>query len=291
MSENAVTLGAVLRPQVSPEAMLVAARRADQAGLGELWLWEDCFLTGGLTTAAAILASTDRVVVGIGLLPVPLRNVAITAMEIATLDRMFPGRLRVAVGHGVQEWMGQAGARVTSPLGLMREYMSALRALLSGERLDVTGTYVHLDGVSLEWPPASPVPLLMGAIGPKSLALAGECADGVLLDADQSPESVGESIAACRTARAAIGRLDPFETVLYQRYYRGSDGAHALAADPKPGCLDAGLHGDDVTAVVGHIERMRQVGVRTVVLIPAPNEPEPDSYLMHVARDIAPDLG
>ena len=132
-------VGAICRPQTPPEEMLRAAVEADRAGLSELWLWEDCFLEGGLTSAAAILASTERTVVGIGLLPMPLRNVAITAMEVATLARMFPGRLRVAVGHGVQPWMEQVGARVPSPLGLAREYLVALRRLLAGERVTVTG--------------------------------------------------------------------------------------------------------------------------------------------------------
>ena len=63
----------------------------------------------------------------------PLRNVAIAAMEIAAVERMFPGRLIPGVGHGVLSWMGQVGARVASPLTLMREYVPALRALLAGE--------------------------------------------------------------------------------------------------------------------------------------------------------------
>ena len=74
---------------------------------------------------------------GIGLLPVPLRNVALTAMELATLERAIPGRLIGGVGHGVQSWMGQVGARVESPVTLLREYSVALRRLLDGE--SVTG--------------------------------------------------------------------------------------------------------------------------------------------------------
>ena len=66
-------------------------------------------------------ARLDRAAaVGIGVLPVPLRNVALTAMETATLHRLFPGRLTVGVGHGVQDWMGQVGARPESPVTLLR---------------------------------------------------------------------------------------------------------------------------------------------------------------------------
>src|SRR3954467_8313893 len=111
-------LGVVFRPQLPPERLRAVARLAGAGGLGELWLWEDCFLEGGVSTAAAALAWTERVRVGIGLLPVALRNVAVTAMEAATLHRMFPGRAILGVGHGVQAWMGQVGARAESPVTL-----------------------------------------------------------------------------------------------------------------------------------------------------------------------------
>ncbi|CAM5603823.1 LLM class flavin-dependent oxidoreductase OS=Streptomyces tendae OX=1932 GN=F3L20_04795 PE=4 SV=1 [Streptomyces tendae] len=77
-------------------------------------------------------------------------------MEAASLHRMFPGRPILGVGHGVQDWMGQVGARVGSPLTLLREHLLALRALLAGETVTTKGRYVTLDGVALDWP--RPVP-------------------------------------------------------------------------------------------------------------------------------------
>ena len=280
-------VGAICRPQVSPEEMLRAAVEADRAGLAELWLWEDCFLEGGLTSAAAILGSTEQVVVGIGLLPMPLRNVAITAMEISTLARMFPGRLRVAVGHGVQPWMEQVGARARSPLGLAREYLTALRALLSGETVTVTGDYVRLDGVSLGWPPQSPVPVLLGAIGPKSLALAGECADGVLLDADFGVAAAREAVDTCRAARAAAGVDAPFQVALYQRFYRGPGAEASLQRDLRPGGSDVGIV-DEVDAVVRRVRELGASGVETVVLMPSGDEADPAGYLRVAAQQVAP---
>ena len=276
------TVGAICRPQVAPQEMLRAAIEADRAGLEELWLWEDCFLEGGLTSAAAILAATDRVVVGIGLLPMPLRNVAVTAMEIATVARMFPGRLRVTVGHGVQPWMEQVGARARSPLGLAREYLVALRRLLAGERVTVAGQYVTLDDVQLGWPPVDRVPILLGAIGPKSLALAGECADGVLLDADFSVEGAASAVSACLDARSAAGIDEPFEAALYQRYYRGPDAAEALTRDLRPGGSDAGITGG-ADAVAERIRALGAVGVGTVILMPSATDPDPTDYLRFVS--------
>lgn len=183
-------LGVVFRPQLPPERLRAVARAADDAGLEELWLWEDCFLEGGISAAAAALAWTERVRVGVGLLPVPLRNVAVTAMEAATLHRMFPGRAILGVGHGVQDWMGQVGARAESPVTLLREHLDALRALLRGERVSTDGRYVKLDGVALDWPPTGAPEVLAGATGPRSLRLSGAAADGTVLTAATAPEGV-----------------------------------------------------------------------------------------------------
>src|ERR1700761_9207946 len=101
-------LAATCWPEVPPERLRAAARAADDYGLAELWLWEDCFYAGAMSAAAAVLAWTERVPVAVGVLPAPLRNVALAAMETAALQRLFPGRVTVGVGHGVQRWMGQA---------------------------------------------------------------------------------------------------------------------------------------------------------------------------------------
>jgi len=87
------------------------ARRLDEGGADQLWLIEDCFFTSGVSLAAAALSVTERLHVGLGILPAVARNPAVTAMEIATLCGLAPGRVLPGIGHGVQEWMAQMGAR------------------------------------------------------------------------------------------------------------------------------------------------------------------------------------
>ena len=77
-------------------------------------------------------------------MPAPLRNPALAAMEIATLARLFPGRFVPAAGHGVQAWMDQVGASVSSPMTLLREWVTATRSLLHGQPVTVSGRYVRL---------------------------------------------------------------------------------------------------------------------------------------------------
>jgi alkanesulfonate monooxygenase SsuD/methylene tetrahydromethanopterin reductase-like flavin-dependent oxidoreductase (luciferase family) len=187
---------------------------AERASVAELWLWEDCFLQGGIAQAAAALGSTETLTVGLGVLPAPLRNVVTTAMEIATLEAIFPGRLRLGIGHGVQDWMRQAGAAVASPLTLMREYITALSDLLAGRSVTVDGRYVRLAGVRLDWPPQQRVPVLIGGTGPKTLALAGELADGVILDSRYTVATLRDALGHVAAGRPDSGET-PFSTVLF----------------------------------------------------------------------------
>lgn len=284
-------LGAVFRPQLPPERLRDVARLADESGLEELWLWEDCFREGGISTAAAALAWTERLRVGVGLLPVPLRNVAITAMEAAALHRMFPGRPVVAVGHGVQDWMGQVGARVESPVTLLREHLVALRALLGGERVTTEGRYVRLDDVALDWPPAGPVPVLAGATGPRSLRLAGEAADGTLLTASTTADGVRRARRLIDEGRETAGRTDPHQVVVYLLTATGPDAAARLRAELVDEGLesvpDLGVAGD-AAVVAKAVQRLSDAGADRVVLQPTGDEPDPEGFVRFAAQEVRP---
>ncbi|MGW4598774.1 LLM class flavin-dependent oxidoreductase [Streptomyces sp. NPDC004457] len=284
-------LGVVFRPQLPPERLRAVARLADDVGLEELWLWEDCFLEGGVSTAAAALAWTERVRVGIGLLPVPLRNVAVTAMEAASLERMFPGRAILTLGHGVQDWMGQVGARAASPLGLLGEHLDALRALLRGERLSVRGRYVQLDDVALDWPPRRPVDVLAGGTGPRTLRLSGEKADGTLLTAATSADGVRRARELVEEGRRAAGRDGSHRIVVYLLAATG-EGAEErmraeLAAEGLEARADVGVAGD-AGAVAEAVRRLAGAGADTVVLQPTADEPDPEGFVRFAAREVRP---
>jgi alkanesulfonate monooxygenase SsuD/methylene tetrahydromethanopterin reductase-like flavin-dependent oxidoreductase (luciferase family) len=184
------------------------ARRLDAGGADQLWLIEDCFYTAGVSLAAAALAVTERLQVGLGILPAVARNPAVTAMEIATLDGLGPGRVLPGIGHGVQAWMAQMGARTPSPLTTLEEVIVAVTRLLAGETVTSDGREVHLDAVALDRPPPSPPPVLAGVRGPKSLAMAGRVAGGVVLAEPAGPAYV-------RLALDQAGHPEPFHVAVF----------------------------------------------------------------------------
>ena len=281
------SLGMIFQPSFAPERLLPAARRAEQAGIEELWLWEDCFKESGIAAMTAALGATERLRVGVGILPMPLRNVALTAMELATIERLFPGRARFGVGHGVLDWMGQVGQRAASPLTLMREYVPALRRLLDGEEVTVDGRYVHLDRVRLDWPPQQRLPVLAAGEGPKTLALTGAVADGTVVSAGWSPTALRSAVARIEEGRAEAARTGEHEVVVFLMAAFGPDAAARMEGE-----FDRwGLEGDRRFAATGEDEAIEAVvrdladaGATTVLLQSLSGEPDLDSYTDGVAR-------
>jgi alkanesulfonate monooxygenase SsuD/methylene tetrahydromethanopterin reductase-like flavin-dependent oxidoreductase (luciferase family) len=258
-------LGAIARPNLPPELIAEVALAGEASGLEELWVWEDSYWEGGISMSAALLGMTDRLRVGVGLLPVPLRNVTLAAMEIAAVDRLFPGRFVAGLGHGVQEWMGQSGVRAASPMTLMREYIGALRPLLQGEEVTVTGDYVNLDRVKLVWPPSVPTPLHIGGVGPNSLRVSGEVGDGTILVSDTTVDDLPRILGLVDEGRSASGR----------------PGEHVVTV-----FVSAAV--EDPAAIAERVAAWTAAGAHRVVLEPAADEPDPVGFVRFVAQQVQP---
>jgi alkanesulfonate monooxygenase SsuD/methylene tetrahydromethanopterin reductase-like flavin-dependent oxidoreductase (luciferase family) len=221
------SIGAVFPARADVATLPAFARRTEALGFDELWLIEDCFLSGGMVMATSALAATRRLRVGLGLMPVPLRNPALAAMEIGALARLHPGRFTAAFGHGVREWMEQSGASPARRMAALAEVTSTVRALLAGDTITSRGSYVKLTGVALDPPPERPPPILIGSTGPRGLALAAAHADGFLL-----PEGCGPAFIARAVAQAfeIAPRARPPLAVVYAWMRVEDDGERARLA-------------------------------------------------------------
>ena len=247
-----------------PDLVLETARRLEDGGADQLWVIEDCFFTAGPSLAAAALAVTERLTVGLGILPAVARNPAVTAMEFATLCGLGPGRFLPGIGHGVQDWMGRMGARTPSPLTTLEEVIGTVTRLLAGETVTFHGREVHLDEVALDRPPVPAPPVLAGVMGPRSLELAGRVAGGTVLADPACPTYV-------RLALDQAGHPDPFHVAVFAPICVTSDraSAHELMAPWVAGRLDESTPGmqalpffDDLLA------RYRDRGVSAVAGMP-----------------------
>ncbi|OKJ93150.1 LLM class flavin-dependent oxidoreductase [Amycolatopsis sp. CB00013] len=299
-------------PRELPAARLTGlARRAEREGLDEVWIVEDCFYAGGIATASAVLAATEKITLGIGIMPAVARNPAIAAMEIAALAELYPGRLIAGFGHGVPSWMRQIDAWPKSALAAFEETLSVIRRLLAGERVSFEGKHVRLDEVELEFPPALPPKLVAGVRGPKSLAAAGRVADGTLLAEPATPEYVratrdligveGHSIAtynwlaldadperARERARSdvasAIGpnsgpALEPldFGAELLAEVKAATD-RKDLARRLRPEWIDRLSISGPLDRCVEQIRALYAAGTESVILLPLLGEPEEESF-------------
>lgn len=279
------SLGLTFTPEMAPARLPELAQLTEAAGLDELWVWEDCFAESGVTSAAVALARTERIRVGISLMPVALRTVALTAMEISTLAGMFPGRFRPGIGHGVQAWMGQAGVRVDSPMTLLEEYAVALRSLLAGEEVSSQGRYVTLDQVKLAWPPDPTPELLMGGFGPRTLELSARLGDEVMLAAARTPEEVAE---AGRLGAAAAGRPVP---LLVPVLVATGDGAAERVARESTNWRDDGQSfgaAGDAAEVAATLQRLVDLGARTLCLQATADEPDIAGLARFLGEEVRP---
>ena len=118
--------------------------------------------------------------IGITARPVPQRRADRDGDRHAAPDVRRPGDRRRSGTACRSGWPRSAPGR-HRPMTLLREHVTALRALLHGETVTTEGRYVQLDGVKLDWPPDPAPELLVGATGPKTLRLSGELAGGTVL--------------------------------------------------------------------------------------------------------------
>jgi alkanesulfonate monooxygenase SsuD/methylene tetrahydromethanopterin reductase-like flavin-dependent oxidoreductase (luciferase family) len=195
-------LGVMFDHSREPEELVGFAQALDELGVDDLWVVEDLGWAGGISSAAVALASTRRLRLGIGIMPAPLRNPALLAMEVATLGRLYPGRFAAGIGHGVAEWMAQVGAATPNKLALLDQTIIAVRSLLRGSRLTMAdNSAVTIDGLQLEHPPAEPPPVLAGVVRPRSLVLSGRAADGTIIAEGHGPDDLPGLLAHIQKGR------------------------------------------------------------------------------------------
>jgi F420-dependent oxidoreductase-like protein len=195
---------------------LELVREAERLGYAQAWVAE-AYGSDAPTVLAWLAAQTSTIGLGAGIMQIPARTPAMTAMTAATLDTLSAGRFHLGLGvSGPQVSEGWHGVRFGSPLGRTREYVEVVRMALRREQVRYAGEHHTLPlpdgpGKALRLtirPPRPDLPIYLAAVGPRNLRLAGEVADGWLA-VFLSPEHSSEQFAAARAGRESVGAGRP----------------------------------------------------------------------------------
>ena len=204
-------------------------RETEARGYHTAWTGE----TSGydaVAVMAAMLAHSTRLHVGSAVVPVQTRTPTLLGMTAATLGHLAPGRVALGIGLSsriiVEQWHG---SRFSAALAQIREAVHIIRLVSAGERVNFEGTFYRVRNFRLT-APAAPARIVLAALGPEMLELAGEIADGVVLNWIP-PEAVPASLAHVQAGARRAGRsLEEFETACFIRTCVTDDVATARTA-------------------------------------------------------------
>jgi probable F420-dependent oxidoreductase len=213
-------LGIVLAGLASLPAaeFIAAAREAEARGYHTAWIGE---VSGhdAIVMSTVVATHTGRLHVANGVLPVQTRTPVVLGLATASLNHLAPGRFALGLGLSsktiVEQWHG---LKFSPALAQIREAVDIVRKVAAGERVNVEGAFYRVKNFRLTSPPPkAPVRVYLAALGPEMLQLAGEIADGVLLNWIP-PEAVAGSIEQLKLGAAKAGRsLDGFEIASFVR--------------------------------------------------------------------------
>lgn len=211
---------------------------------------EEVAIPDPLVWLAYVAAATRTINLGTGILILPQRNPAVTAKEVATLDRLSGGRVRLGIGVGwLEEEFDALGVPFAGRGRRTDAYVAAMRALWTGEPVDLDDGYQRWSkAISLPTPAAGSVPVIIGGHSEIAARRAGRIGDG-FFPGKGSPEQLGHLFEVMRRSAEEAGR-DP-------------DAIELTAGAP-------GMAGDDP---LGAVAEMADLGVHRIVVPPMAWDP------------------
>src|SRR5262245_53621039 len=184
------------------------AEHAELLGYESVWIADTGAGPDAFVVAAMAAMVTRSARIGTAVVPLYTRALPVHAAGAGSVAQLAPGRFVLGVGVSSETIVDQwGGVPYERPLARMRESVAVLRRMLAGERVTFEGKTVRTRNFRLVSPPPEPVPIYVAALMPAMLELAGEIADGVVLNF-MPVEAVPRMLAHVRTGAERAGR-DP----------------------------------------------------------------------------------
>jgi 5,10-methylenetetrahydromethanopterin reductase len=186
-------------------------KHAEEKGFYSVWQGQSRMARDSIMPLAAIAAVTKKLKLGSGVIHTWTRNPAIIAVVFSTLNEISGGRALLGIGALWEPMASKIGIERKTPMLAVREYVQVLQRLFRMETVTFHGEHVHLTDIKLE-KPTSYIPVYVGATGFKMIELAGEIADGVVLNYMVSPEYNKNAMRhlqeGARRAGRSLGSID-----------------------------------------------------------------------------------
>ena len=208
-------LSLLLLGRYHPQEFRELVQFAEACGYDGLWqaderFFRDCW--AGLTVAAL---SSTRMRLGICVTDPYVRHPALTATAFATVDEISGGRAVLGLGAGISGFAEMNIKRVR-PITALRETIELARLLWSGDRVDYAGEVVQFRDGAIQVPARPDAPICIASNGPRMIELAGEVADGLIVQALASPHMV-DSVRVLLADGAGRGGRDASQIRLHAR--------------------------------------------------------------------------
>jgi 5,10-methylenetetrahydromethanopterin reductase len=185
-------------------------RYAEDRGFEAVWQAESRLVREATVPMAAFAAVTSRIRVGSGVVNNWTRNAGLLAATFVTLDDLAPGRVLLGIGAWWDPLASKVGIERRRPLVAMREMVGVVRRLIAMENVTFHGEFVRVDDIEIDivHGDRSPrdVPIYIGATGMQMMELAGEIADGVLLNYLVGPRYNGTALEHLAAGASRTGR-------------------------------------------------------------------------------------
>lgn len=217
------------------------AVHAEKAGYDYVWITDHFNNRNVYVLLSNIAIYTNRVRFGPGVTSPYLIHPVMTAQSMASLSEMAPGRVVCGLGTGDKTTLDLLNIQRVKPLNAVRETVQLIRGLTVGEAVKLEGKVFNIAGARLNFKVADPIPIFIGAQGPKMLSLAAEIGDGVLINAS-NPKDFESAMEHIKEGIEKAGkRMGDVEVVAATAFSASKDPKKALkAATPVVAFIVAG---------------------------------------------------